>query len=175
MKAKPLQARRRRKKIWGRNTHLPKNRRSVHQNARSAMPPSRALERPILGRRRRLLPRARPAAWLLLPLCQRHCCHARTMALQLPESWSDALVKVLAVRLAVLLGRSGALAQPAAAERRLMGWPPGTWRGPGRSIPCPFEVIQGRRPRMKCVEFRDKHNGPFTSTYFDRPSPSLPP
>ena len=53
-----------------------KNRRSVHQNARSAMPPSRALERPILGRRRRLLPRARPAAWLLLPLCQRHCCRA---------------------------------------------------------------------------------------------------
>ena len=87
---------------------------------------------------------------VLLLGCCFHCANgtaavhsARTMALQLPESWSDALVKVLTVRLAVLLGRSGALAQPAAAERRLMVWPPGTRRRPGRSISCPFEVIQG--------------------------------
>ena len=93
---------------------------------------------------------------------------ARTMALLLPESWSDALVKVLAVRLAVLLCRSGASAQPSAAERRLMVWPPGTRRRPGRPIPCPFEVIQGRRPGMKCVEFRDKHDGTFGSTWIDR-------
>ena len=48
---------------------------------------------------------------------------ARTMALLLPESWSDALVKVLAVRLAVLLGRR------AARQRSLPPRSGGLWCG----------------------------------------------
>ena len=64
---------------------------------------------------------------------------ARTTVHQLQESWSDALVKVLAVRLAVLLGRSGASAQSAAAERRLMVWPPSAKKGSKRRIACLFD------------------------------------
>ena len=65
---------------------------------------------------------------------------ARTTVHQLQESWSDALVKVFAVRLAVLLVTLGASAPPSAAERRLMVWPPGRWRRLGRTAACPQKV-----------------------------------
>ena len=63
---------------------------------------------------------------------------ARTTAVLPPESWCDAIVKVLTVRLAALLGMSGASAPPSAAERRLMVWPPGARRRLGRTAACSF-------------------------------------
>ena len=90
---------------------------------------------------------------------------ARTTVHQLQESWSDALVKVLDVRLAVMLVTLGASAPPSAAERRLMVWPPGRWRRLGRTAACVQKVFQELSSRltwhdfvyitMACLDHRD--------------------
>ena len=99
------------------------------------------------------------------------CCHiasslaavnsARTTARQLPESWHDAIVVLLAVRLAVVHDVSGASAQPSAAERRLMVWPLGCEKGLHTSFPSDPLGMQSCRQHKMCVKSRDKHNGTF--------------
>ena len=117
--------------------------------------------RPSLARTRRCSS-ASPAA-SCCSCCLGCCCHlgsshaavhlARTTVHQLQESGSDALVKVFAVRLAVLLVTLGASAPPSAAERRLMVWPPGRWRRLGRTAACSPKVRQELSSRPTWHDF----------------------
>ena len=94
------------------------------------------------------------------------CCHlasslaavhsARTTAWQLPESWHDAFVVVLVVRLVVVHDVSCVSAQPSAAERRLMVWPLGCEKGLHSPFPSDPLVIQSFRQYKMCVKSREK-------------------
>ena len=68
---------------------------------------------------------------------------ACTTVHQLQESWSDALVKVFAVRLAVLLVTLDASAPPSAAERRLTLTGVNEFSGIHSLIPCSFLQSSG--------------------------------
>ena len=141
-----------------------KNLRSNSTNQPWALRDAHRASSALVGSSRLLVGSAADLCCSCWPSC---CCHlasslaavhsARTTARQLPESWHDAIVVLLVVRLAVVHDVSGASAQSSAAERRLMVWPPSTKKGQKRRIHCLFEGISRNMLDPKDGESREKH------------------